>query len=199
MRLIGLTGGIATGKSTVAATLAGRGAAIVDADVVAREVLVPGEPAFDAVLATFGRDVLGRGGAIDREALGAIVFADPERRAELERITHPRIHELMQRRILEALRSSALLVVADVPLLFERDRDGDFEGTLLVYAPATVQLQRLRERDGLDSAAAQRRLLAQLPIDDKRDRATWVIDNSGTRESTAGQVDSWWRVVVEPT
>jgi dephospho-CoA kinase len=148
------------------------------------------------VLATFGRGVLGRGGAIDREALGAIVFADPERRAELERITHPRIHELMQRRILEALRSSAPLVVADVPLLFERDRDGDFEGTLLVYAPATVQLQRLRERDGLDSAAAQRRLLAQLPIDDKRDRATWVIDNSGTREGTAGQVDGWWREVV---
>jgi dephospho-CoA kinase len=196
VRLIGLTGGIATGKSTVAASLAARGATIVDADVLAREVLVPGAPAFADVVAAFGNGVLGKGGALDRAALGAVVFADPDRRAELESITHPRINSLMQEQILTALQSSTPLVVADIPLLFENDRDAAFEGTLLVYAPAAVQVQRIRERDGLEPADAKRRLAAQLPIDEKRARATWVIDNGGTRESTAAQVDTWWRDVV---
>jgi dephospho-CoA kinase len=188
VRLIGLTGGIATGKSTVAASLAARGAAIVDADVLAREVLVPGAPAFSDVVAAFGEEVLGES--------GALVFAVPARRGELERITHPRINALMQERILEALQSSAPLVVADIPLLFERGRDDSFDGTLLVYAPPAVQLQRIRERDQLDDVEAQRRLVAQLPIDEKRARATWVIDNGGTREYTAEQVGAWWRDVV---
>ena len=196
MRLIGLTGGIATGKSTVAAMLAARGAAVVDADAIAHEVLVPGAAAFEDVVRRFGAAVLDPDGTIDRVALGGIVFADPQLRAELERITHPRINALMQERILEALQSDAPLVVADIPLLFERDRDGAFEGTMLVYAPPAIQLQRVRERDGLDDLDAQRRLVAQLPIDEKRARATWVIDNGGTRESTAAQVDEWWREVV---
>ena len=199
MRLIGLTGGIATGKSTVAAMLAERGAAVVDADALAHEVLVPGAPAFDKVVARFGADVLDHTGAVDRAALGSIVFADPRLRAELEHITHPHIRALMQQRTIEALDSAAPLVVADIPLLFERDRDGAFEGTMLVYAPAATQLQRLRDRDGLDDTSAQRRLVAQLPIDDKRSRATWVIDNAGTRESTAAQVDTWWHEVVTQT
>ncbi len=196
MRLIGLTGGIATGKSTVAALLAAEGATVVDADVLAREVLVPGAPAFAEVVEAFGAGVLGNSGAIDRAALGAIVFADPRLRAELERITHPRINELMQQRILEALDSSAPLVVADIPLLFERDRDDAFDGTMLVYAPAAAQLQRLRDRDGASDLDAHRRLVAQLPIDEKRARATWVIDNSGSREATAEQVHAWWREVL---
>jgi dephospho-CoA kinase len=198
MRLIGLTGGIATGKSTVAAMLAHRGALIVDADALAHEVLLPGAPAFEEVVARFGADVLDEAGALDRAALGAVVFADPALRAELERITHPRINALMQERVVEALDSAAPLVVADIPLLFERQRDAAFEGTMLVYAPAATQLQRLRDRDGLDDLSAQRRLVAQLPIDDKRGRATWVIDNGGNRESTVAQVDSWWREVVAP-
>ena len=196
MRLIGLTGGIATGKSTVAAMLAARGAAVIDADVLAREVLVPGTPAFAEVVETFGPHVLGDAGAVDRAALGSVVFADPQLRAELERITHPRINALMQERILDALESDAALVVADIPLLFERRREDAFDGTILVYAPPAIQLQRVRERDGLDDLDAQRRLVAQLPIDEKRARATWVIDNGGTRESTAAQVDEWWREVV---
>jgi dephospho-CoA kinase len=198
MRLIGLTGGIATGKSTVAGMLAARGADVVDADALAREVLLPGAPAFEAVVARFGAAVLGQAGAIDRAALGAIVFADPALRVELERITHPRINALMQERIAAALASTAPLVVADIALLFERERDSAFEGTMLVYAPVATQLQRLRDRDGLDGLDARRRLDAQLPIDDKRGRATWVIDNTGSRESTAAQVDSWWREAVAP-
>jgi dephospho-CoA kinase len=196
MRLIGLTGGIATGKSTVAAMLAARGGAVIDADVLAREVLVPGAPAFDEVVATFGPGVLGESGAVDRGALGAVIFADPERRGALERITHPRINALMQERILEALQSGAPLVVADIALLFERRREDAFEGILLVYAPPAIQLQRIRERDGLDDVDAQRRLVAQLPIEEKRARATWEIDNGGTREATTAQVDDWWAQVV---
>jgi dephospho-CoA kinase len=196
MRLIGLTGGIATGKSTVAALLAARGAAVIDADVLAREVLVPGAPAFADVVEAFGTGVLGESGAVDRAALGAVVFADQQLRAALERITHPRISALMQERILDALQSEAPLVVADIPLLFERHRDEAFEGTMLVYAPPAIQLQRVRERDGLDDIEAQRRLVAQLPIDEKRARATWVIDNSGSREATTRQLDEWWREVV---
>lgn len=197
MRLIGLTGGIATGKSTVAAMLAARGAAVVDADAIAHEVLLPGASAFEDVVQRFGGRVLDEGGAVDRAALGAIVFADPELRVELERITHPRINALVQERIVEALQSSAPLVVADIPLLFERGREDAFEGTMLVYARPATQLLRLRERDGLDDISAQRRLVAQLPIDEKRALATWVIDNEGSRESTATEVHDWWREVVE--
>jgi dephospho-CoA kinase len=196
MRLIGLTGGIATGKSTVAAMLTALGAAVVDADALAREVLLPGTSGLDEVVARFGGTILDAGGGVDRAALGALVFADPGKRAALEAITHPRIAALMQDRILAALDSPAPLVVADIPLLFERDGQQGFEGTLLVYAPAATQLQRMRDRDGLDEDASRSRLAAQLPIDEKRRRATWVIDNSGSRESTAAQVDAWWAEVL---
>lgn len=196
MRLIGLTGGIATGKSTVAAMLAVRGATVIDADVVAREALRPGTPGFDEVLSRFGSAVLDASGAIDRGALGAMVFADPELRTALELITHPRINALMRGRIADALQTATPLVVADIPLLFEKRREGDFDGTLLVYTPAVVQLQRLRLRDRLDDVSARHRLAAQLPIDEKREHATWVIDNGGDRVATAAQVERWWREVA---
>ncbi|HEY7926978.1 MAG TPA: dephospho-CoA kinase [Candidatus Dormibacteraeota bacterium] len=196
MRVIGLTGGIATGKSTVAAMLAARGAVVVDADVLAREVIAPGEPGYDEVVGRFGRDIVDASGLVDRAALGAIVFADSAARADLEAITHPRIGTLMQARIRAALGSSAPLAVADIPLLFERGRDAAFPQTLLVYAPRAVQLLRMRERDGWDAAAAQSRLDAQLPIDEKRARATWVIDNGGSLDATAAQVGTWWDDVV---
>jgi dephospho-CoA kinase len=196
MRLIALTGGIATGKSTVAAMLAERGAVIVDADRLAREVVEPGQPGFDEVVARFGTHILGPAGAIDRATLGAVVFADSAARRDLEAITHPRIGALMQERIAAAVASDAALVVADIPLLFERGRDSGFAETMLVYAPRDVQLRRLRIRDGLDPAAAEQRLDAQMPIEDKRARSTWVIDNSGERAQTAALVDAWWREVV---
>lgn len=192
MRLIGLTGGIATGKSTVAAMLTSRGAAVVDADALAREVLLPGTPGFAEVVSLFGTAVVDPSGHVDRGALGAIVFADHDARLALEAITHPRIRALMQERVVAALDSPASLVVAGIPLLFESGREADFEGTLLVYAPASLQLQRLLTRDGLDGAAARSRLSAQLPIDAKLDRATWVIDNSGRLDQTVLHVDRWW-------
>jgi dephospho-CoA kinase len=196
MRLIGVTGGIATGKSTVDRLLAAHGASVIDADELAREAVRPGEPALDAVAARFGREVLLPNGNLDRGRLGEVVFADPEARRDLERITHPRINELMGERIASALAGPAPLVAVDIPLLFESAREAMFEGVLLVYASPEVQVRRLRERNGLDEAAALQRLAAQLPIDEKRDRATWIIDNSDGLDATSRAVDLWWETAV---
>jgi dephospho-CoA kinase len=197
MRLIGVTGGIATGKSTVGALLAAHGAAVIDADLLAREVVLPGEPALAEVARRFGDDMLQPDGTLDRARLGALVFADPDARRDLERITHPRIAALMQDRIALALAGPAPLVAVDIPLLFENARESSFEGVLLVYAPRDVQVRRMRERNGLAANAAALRLAAQLPIDEKRDRATWVIDNSSGLEATSRAVDAWWEAVVK--
>ena len=199
MRLIGLTGGIATGKSTVDRMLAARGATVIDADELAREAVRPGEPTLDRVVERFGEDILSPDGSLDRGRLGKIVFADSDARHDLERITHPRILELIRERIAAALSGTAPLVVVDIPLLFENARQGMFEGVLLVYAPPDVQVRRLQERNHLDATAARQRLAAQLPIDDKRARATWIIDNSGDA-AVQRAVDAWWdaNVVSRP-
>jgi dephospho-CoA kinase len=199
MRLIGLTGGIATGKSSVASMLAARGATVIDSDALAREAVLPGEPTLERVIERFGTGVLLPDGNLDRRELGKIVFADPAARHDLERITHPRIIELSQQRVAAGLASDAQLVAVDIPLLYEGERESTFPGVLVVYAPPEVQIQRLQERNGLDAAAAQQRLDAQLPIDEKRRRATWVIDNSGDLDATERQVDAWWTAVVTPS
>jgi dephospho-CoA kinase len=196
MRLIGVTGGIATGKSTVDRMLAAHGATVIDADELAREAVRPGERTLDEVATRFGRDVIQPDGTLDRSRVGEIVFADAEARRDLERITHPRIMELMQERIAAALARPVPLVAVDVPLLFENAREAMFEGVLLVYAPRDVQLRRLHERNRLDEAAALQRLAAQLPIDEKRDRATWIIDNGDGLDATSRAVDRWWESVV---
>ena len=198
MRLIGLTGGIATGKSSVDSMLAARGATVIDADVLAREAVLPGEPTLERVVLRFGTGVLLPDGTLDRRALAAIVFADPSARHDLERITHPRIIEVSQQRIAAGLASDTPLVSVDIPLLYEGERESTFPGVLVVYAPPEVQIQRLLERNGLNEAAARQRLDAQLPIDEKRRRATWVIDNSGDLDATERQVDAWWATVVSP-
>ena len=196
MHLIGLTGGIATGKSTVAAELARHGATVIDADATAREVVEPGQSALEEIAARFGREVITDDGRLDRARLGSIVFADLAARRDLERITHPRVRDLMQGRIAAALAADADLIVAEVPLLFETQSEGLYEGVMLVYAPAAVQLERLMARDGIDEQAARQRLSAQVPIDDKRARAAWVIDNSGSVAATRDQVTRWWDALV---
>jgi dephospho-CoA kinase len=193
MRLIGLTGGIGSGKSTVARMLADRGAAVVDADLLAREVVEPGQPALAEIAAEFGPSVLLPDGRLDRAALGAVVFADAARRERLNAITHPRVGALMQERIAAALATSAPLVAVDIPLLFEASRQSLFEGVLLVWVPPEVQLHRLVARDGISEDEARARVAAQMPIDDKRALATWVIDNSGSPGDVERQVDRWWR------
>jgi dephospho-CoA kinase len=195
-RLIGLTGGIATGKSTVARLLANRGAAVVDADALAREVVEPGQPALAEISAEFGARVVGPDGRLDRAGVGAMVFADADRRRRLEAITHPRIQALMAERIAAALQGPAPLVVADVPLLFEGRGESAFDGVLVVWCDAQTELTRLMERDGIAREDAGKRLAAQMPIDEKRRRATWVVDNSGGLAATEAQVDVWWGDVV---
>jgi dephospho-CoA kinase len=180
----------------VAALLAARGARIVDSDHLAREVVAPGTGGLAEVAAHFGPEVLRDDGSLDRERLGAIIFGDDAERHALEAITHPRIRKLTAKRVAAALAEEPPLVVVDIPLLFEVGHERDLPGVLLVYAGPETQLRRLMARDGLDERAAQQRLDAQMPIEAKRDRATWVIDNSGDRGATEQQVDSWWRQVV---
>jgi dephospho-CoA kinase len=196
MRLIGVTGGIATGKSTVDRMLAAHGAAVIDADALAREVVRPGSPSLNEVVQRFGASMLRPDGELDRTRLGAMVFADEDARHDLERITHPRIAELTQERVAAALATDTPLVAVDIPLLYENARESLFEGVLLVYAPQELQIRRLGERNGLDADAAAQRIAAQLPIDEKKDRATWVIDNSGDVDATAAAVKRWWEANV---
>ena len=196
MHLIGLTGGIATGKSTVAAELARLGATVIDADALAREVVEPGTPALGEIASRFGGEMISAEGQLDRARLGSVVFADANARRDLERITHPRVRDLMQQRIAAALAADADLIVAEVPLLFETRSEALYEGVMVAYAPADVQLQRLMTRDGIDEAAARQRLSAQIGIEEKRARAAWVIDNSGPLDATREQVVRWWDALL---
>lgn len=197
MPVIGLTGGIATGKSTVAGMLARRGARVVASDHIAREVVEPGTPGLAAVVEAIGAGYLTAGGALDRQRLGAAIFADPALRRRLEEITHPLIRARSAELVAEAAASRPPLIAVDVPLLFETGAEARFpDGVMLVYADPATQLRRLQEREQLSPEAAAQRLAAQLPIDAKRSLATWVIDNRGSSEETEAQVESWWRANV---
>ncbi|MCA2978128.1 MAG: dephospho-CoA kinase [Myxococcaceae bacterium] len=188
MRLVGLTGGIATGKSTVARRLAERGFPIVDADVVAREVVAPGQPALDDIARRFP-GVVRADGTLDRKALGARIFADPAERAALNAITHPRIREAVLARSLALAEAGVPLAIYDSPLLIENRLHEGLDGVILVVAPAEVQRERLMARDALGAAEADARIAAQLPLAEKRRFATWVIDNAGPLTATLAQVD----------
>ncbi len=188
--VIGLTGGIASGKSAVAALLRERGAAIVDADVVARQVVEPGQPALDEIRARFGDEVLDGDGRLDRKRLGERVFADPAARAALNAITHPRIAAASQAEIARHGARGAHVVFYEAALLIENGLHRGLDATIVVAAPPETQLVRLRARDGLDEAAARARLAAQLPLADKVAVATWVIDNGGDLDRTRAQLDA---------
>jgi len=189
--LVGLTGGIGSGKSTVADLLARRGAAVVDADAVAREVVMPGTPALDRLVERFGPEILAGDGTLDRGALAAIAFADESSRKDLEAITHPAINEEFLRRI-EAAPADAV-VVCDVPLLAEskQAQARGYPVVVVVEAPLEVRLGRLEQR-GVDRGDAQRRIAAQASDDDRRALATHVIDNSGDLAHLERQVDVLW-------
>lgn len=191
---IGLTGGIATGKSTVARMLVARGAALVDADRIAREIVEPGQASLARIAERFGAGVIQEDGTLNRRLLGTIVFADAEERKALEAITHPAIRELMRDRIaaLEAERPDRL-VVADIPLLYESGLQHLYEGVMVAYVPREVQRLRLIERDGLAPEEADKRIGAQMDIEKKRQMADYVIDNSGTIADTEAQLDRFWR------
>jgi dephospho-CoA kinase len=187
--LVGLTGGIATGKSTVSDLLRRLGCEIIDADLLAREVVEPGQPALRQIAAEFGPDVLTAGGALDRKKLGAIVFADPVRRLRLEAITHPAIRERFQARLDElAEKGFAGIVVFDAPVMIESGNYKNMERMVVVVTDDASQLARLRARDGTDDAENGRKVASQMPLAEKAKLADYVIDNSGSREATAEQV-----------
>ncbi|MFX3634047.1 MAG: dephospho-CoA kinase [Candidatus Pristimantibacillus sp.] len=191
---IGLTGGIATGKSTVAALLVERGALLVDADQVAREVVMPGESALEAVASKFGQAVLHNDGTLNRPALGKIVFNNRDLLAQLEGILHPAIRVRMQQRIRQhELEYPERLVVADVPLLYETEQQALYDGIMVVYVPHQLQLERLMQRNSITEEEATRRITLQMDIEEKKRRADWVIDNSGTIEETTRQIDVFWK------
>ena len=193
-RVIGLTGGIGTGKSTVARLLAELGAVVVDADAIVHELQAPGSPALAEIAAALGPDVLDPAGALDRARVADRVFRDPALRQRLNAIMHPRVGAEMARRTDAARRAGAPLVVLDIPLLFEtrpRDRDaarGGSDATVLVYAAPSVQIDRSVARDGCTREETERRIAAQLPIDEKRALADYVIDNGGALADTERQV-----------
>ena len=197
---IGLTGGIGSGKSLVAGFFRELGAAVVDADAIAREVMAPGGPAYDAVMRAFGPGVLGADGMLDRKALAARIFGDTAARMQLNALTHPHIRRRLAE---EAERLSAQpgveVVVLDIPLLLETT-DGRYlrlDGIVVVDATDEVRLARLSARDGLSPADTRMRLEAQMPLREKVARADWVIDNNGSPEATRAQVGALWEALLE--
>lgn len=190
MLRVGLTGGIGSGKSEVARRLVARGAVLIDADLVAREVVEPGTPGLAAVVAEFGEEVRRPDGTLDRERLGSIVFADPGRLAALNAIVHP----LVGRRMAE-LNDAApadAVVVYDVPLLTENDLAGTYDVVVVVDAPVETQLARLVGVRGMTEEAARARIAAQATRERRRAIADYVIDNSGTLDELSAQVDALW-------
>ena len=192
-RVFGLTGGIASGKSTVARNLRELGAAVVDADLLARQVVEPGRPAYHEIVEAFGREVLAPDGTLDRKKLGDWVFADEERRRRLNAITHPRIAAAAQEETARHLAAGAPVVFYEAALLVENGLHHHLDGLVVVSAPEDVQRARLRARDGLDEDAARARLAAQLPLQEKLKVATHVIDNAGPPEATRAQVERLYR------
>jgi len=192
VKVIGLTGGIASGKSFVADILAACGAVIVDADRLAREVVEPGEPAYREIVAHFGEGVLMPDGTLDRKALGRIVFADPASRAVLERITHPAIAERASRRIELERDKGTGVVFYVVPLLIEAGLESTVDEIWLVFVDAETQVQRLMKRDNVPREEALRKISAQMALDHKLAYADVVIDNSGAPEETERRVRDEW-------
>jgi dephospho-CoA kinase len=192
---IGLTGGIGSGKSTVAALLAERGAVVVDADRLAREVVEPGTPGLAAVVEEFGREVLTDDGALDRAALAAVVFADPAARARLDAIVHPRVRARAAELVAAAPPRS--VVVQDVPLLVETGQAGSFDLVVVVETDPETRVSRLVDR-GLSAADARARIASQASDEQRRAVADVVLANNGTPEELAAQVQRFWSEHVEP-
>jgi dephospho-CoA kinase len=187
--LVGLTGGIATGKSTVASMFRDLGCVVIDADSLAREVVEPGQPAYDQIVAAFGRSILHSDGRLDRKALGAIVFAHPAERARLESITHPRIRALLEERLVAlAGRGFGGIVIFDAPVIVESGGHRGMDQLVVVVADEAAQVTRQLVRDRATPADATRRIRSQMPLNDKVKVADHVIDNSGGLESTRDQV-----------
>lgn len=193
MPLIALTGGIASGKSTIARRLAELGAVIVDADQIVRDVQAPGSPVLAEIVAEFGADVLLDDGALDRAALGAKVFGEPEQLKRLNAIVHPAVGAESRRRFAAGLAAAPdAVVVYDVPLLVEARAEDAWDLIVVAHAPASVRLERLIELRGLDRRGAEERIASQVSDEARLAIADVVIDTAGTLEQTRDQVDALW-------
>jgi dephospho-CoA kinase len=195
MMLVALTGNIGSGKSTVARMLVEWGATLVDADVLAREAVRVGTPAYEAIVGRWGRSVLEPDGVLDRAALRERVFGDPDDLEALNDIVHPEVARLRDERVAEARERGARVVVCDIPLLFERNLADEFDLVILVDAPRPVRLERLVRDRGLRPTEAMEMIAAQMPAELKRARADFVIDNDGTTAELRHAVDRVWREV----
>lgn len=195
--IFGLTGGIACGKSTVAAMMREHGAAVIDADLIAREVVEPGSPALAAIVARWGDGMLTSDGHLDRAALATLVFDDAHARRALERIVHPRVTEVSMARIEDLTNKACRVIVYEAALLVEnRAHEAPWmHGLVVVSLPRALQRTRLMLRDQLDAAAADARIDAQLPLRDKLAAADHVIDNAGSLDDTRAQVAALWRAI----
>jgi dephospho-CoA kinase len=186
---VALTGGIATGKSHVRARFESLGIPTVDADILARDAVAPGSAGLAAVVRRFGTDVCDADGTLNRKKVGAIVFQDPQARHDLEQIVHPYVRETMERWF-DSLDSERVpFVVADIPLLFEGRREGDFDAVIVTACEPETQLRRLMERDGLTEVEARQRIASQWPLETKIANADYVIRTDGTLNETNRQVD----------
>jgi dephospho-CoA kinase len=193
-RIVGLTGGIASGKSTVSRMLGELGSVIIDADVAARHVVAPGSDGLARIVEEFGKDVLLADGTLNRKLLGRIIFGDHEARRRLDSITHPLIYRHMAQELDRAIKAGASVIILDIPLLFETGLFLDtIDESVVVYVRPEVQLERLMARDGLREEEARQRIRAQLPLEEKARRAEHVIDNSGSLEETRRQVVRLWQ------
>jgi dephospho-CoA kinase len=192
LKVLGLTGGIGTGKSTVARMFGARGVPVVDADALARDVVAPGLPAHGDIAAAWPEAIAADGG-IDRKRLGDIVFGDPAARARLEAITHPRIAAASAERLAALAAAGHPLALYEATLLVESGRHQDFDGLIVVTASEATQIARVRARDGLSQAQAEARIRAQLPTADKVRLATFVIDNDGDLAETETSIEALLR------
>jgi dephospho-CoA kinase len=199
VRLIGLTGGIGSGKSAAAAFLRKLGVTVIDADEGTRAVQAPGSEGLHRLVEAFGPEMLTTEGALDRAALGAVVFADASARQRLNAIVHPLVREWMAERVREAAERGYEVVVLDIPLLFETRGTEGLDAVILVYSPEELQLKRLVEQRGMDEGAARERIAAQMPIDDKRRLASHVVVNTGTLEDLRSEVERTWADVLSAT
>jgi dephospho-CoA kinase len=193
MKRIALTGGIGTGKSHVRAVFAALGVPTIDADMLARDVVAHGTPGFDAVVATFGRGILTADGDLDRRALGALVFADNAKRRDLEAILHPAIRAAIDQWFASLDKDAHKLAIADIPLLYEVGLDSEYDEVIVTACTPQTQMKRIMARDNLDAADVQRRLDAQMPIEEKVKRATYVIDTNGSLVQTNAQVHALYK------
>jgi dephospho-CoA kinase len=194
MPLIGITGGLATGKSTVADLFRKHGALVLSADEAARAVTAPGSPVLQQISSRFGPEFIQSNGELDRAALGSYIFSHPEARHALEQITHPAILRLLQEQIARTQKDAPDAVIAvEVPLLFEAGMEDWFDEVIVVAVPEPLQVERLCSRNGLTPEEARVRIAAQMPLAEKIARADTTIWNSGSLSETAAQVDEVWR------